>query len=499
MINIIYLFLWGVPLYYFIRDFFIFTNIRNFFDISLLEILKFSITQSLYSVALAFIVAIIPAYYISYKDNLLSRVLNSLVFIPFFFPVISLITVFSIVFNFGILKEFNILYTLKAILFANVFYNSPILLKSISNGIKSIPIEIEEAMELEGASKFQIFFYGQLPMIFPQILRGCVLVFTYCFLNFAIILGLGGIKFSTLESEIGSLLLGSTDFSKAMFLGILQFLILLVLNTLISFVPEYEIINKSKKRNLPIIFKMFSIIYCILQYSVIILAILFSFFNIFNGEFTLVGYKNLFFTDILYEYNIIKSLVNSIILSLIVSFFVIIFTYLIIKNYNRLTGIIIFANLGISGAFLGVVLYYLNILFNIPLTILLMIGYLLSTIPIAYSFIYQYIKKFPIEIIESSKLDCINNFQKWIYIEFPILKRLLISSFLQIFAIIFGEFTLGYTMQIESYLPIVSITNYNLLSNKLYLESSAFSTILLLIIFIVFLLGEWIKDEYNKR
>lgn len=499
MINIVYLFLWGVPLYYFTRDFFIYDEIRDFFDISLLELINFSLTQAIYSVILAFIIAIIPAYYISYKENRLSKLLNSLIFIPFFFPVISLITVFSIIFNCGFFKELEILYSLKGILLANIFYNSPILIKFISNGIKSVPSELEEAMELEGASKVQIFFYGQLPVVFPQIMKGCILVFTYCFLNFAVILGLGGIKYSTLESEIGSLLLGSTDFSKAMLLGGIQFLILLFLNYLVSFIPEYEIITRVKKKNLSILFTIFSIIYSIFQYGVVFLAVIFSFFNIFNGKFTLLGYKNLFFTSVFSEYRIIESLINSGILSFVVSFFIIVFTYLIIKNYSKLTAVIIFANLGISGAFLGVILYYLNILFDIPLYFLLAIGYLLTGIPITYSFIYQYVKKFPIEIIENSNLDCKNRFQEYIYVEFPILKKIFISSFLQIFAIVFGEFTLGYTMQIESYFPIVSITNYTLLSNKLYLESSAFSTIVLSIIFILFLIGEVVRDEYSKR
>ena len=78
-------------------------------------------------------------------------------------------------------------------------------------------------------------------MILPQIFRGFILVFTYCFTGFGIILSLGGIRFSTLEVEIASTLMGELNFSKAMIFGMIQFFILIILNLTGVFVKEYEL------------------------------------------------------------------------------------------------------------------------------------------------------------------------------------------------------------------------------------------------------------------
>lgn len=495
IINIFCGMAWILPVYFFARDFFNIEDLKNISNKHLIEVLSFSIKQGVYSTIFSFFISLIPAYYVAYNKNILTKLINGLIFIPFFFPVISVVTVFSIVFNLGIFKNFNILYSLKAIIIANIFYNSPIFIKYISDGLQRIPKELNEAMKVDGASDIIIFIKGQLPLILPQVFRGFILVFTYCFLGFGIVLSLGGIKFSTLEVEIATTLMIGSDFSKAMFLGAIQIIILLMFNILGIAVKEYELIGNSEQRKTPGCFMLYSTIYMLLEYSVIIFAFVYSFFDIFTGKFAFVAYKNLFSEKFGEDYAVLESLFNSLKLSLIVSIISVIIIYIIIKNYSRITDIIIFSNLGISGAFLAVTLYYLNILFDIPLVVLLVIGYLIAVIPIGYSFMYQYIKKFPKEILESGDLDCKNFIQKFVYIEFPILRNIFLSAFLQIFAVVFGEFTIGYTMQLEDVYPVVSLVNYSMVSNKQYMESSAFTSIIILIILTTFILGEYLKIE----
>lgn len=496
-INFLYIFLWGVPIFYFIKDFFEIDSLSILKERYIQEIIFFSIKQGIYSTVIALIVALIPAYYSSYKKDKISKCIQGLIFIPFFFPVISIVTIFSLIFNLPFLKELNILYTLKGIIIANVFYNSPIFVKYISEGLKKIPKELSEAMKIDGANEIVIFFKGQLPLILPQIFRAFILVFTYCFLSLGIILSLGGIKYSNIEVEIANTLMGGADFSKAMILGGVQFIILLLFNTLGIFIKEYEISGEQEARKVNIFFKFYSIIYMIFQYGIILLTFLLSFINQLTGKISFKAYLNIFSSEFNREFKIIESIFNSFFISIVVSIISVLIIYLIIKNYSRITDLIIFSNMGISGAFLAITLYYLNVLFNIPLIILLGIGYLIGVIPIGYSFMYQYIKKFSVEILESAELDCYNFFQKFIYIEFPILKNIFISSFLQIFAIIFGEFTIVYTMQLGDILPIASLVNYSLVTNKKYMESSAFSAVILFIILISFLLGEHLKSKDN--
>lgn len=493
VVNLICMGIWILPIYFFVRDFFDLDSINM--GESIIKILILSIKQGLYTAIFSFLIALVPAYYSSYKKNFLTKLLDGLIFVPFFFPVISVVTVFSIIFNLDILKNLNILYTFKAIIIANVFYNSPIFVKYINEGLKQIPKDIIEAMRIDGAGSLRIFIQGQLPLILPQIFRAFILVFTYGFLGFGIVLALGGIRFSTLEIEIATSFMAGGNFSRAMYLGFLQVLILIGVNVIKIFIPEYEVIESPKNKNLPVIFKVYSIFYIIIEYGVVMFSFIYSFVNIFTGEISLIAYRKLFSKDIMEEYQIVESIINSFEISIIVSILIIIITYIIIKNYTAITDILIFANLGISGAFLAITLYYMNILFDIPLFILLVLGYLIASIPIAYSFMYQYVKRFPVEILESSRLDCKNRFQQFIYIELPILKNIFLSTFLQIFAVIFGEFTIAYTMQLEDLFPLVSLVNYSLVSDKLYMESSALTSIVVGIILISFILGEMIKRK----
>ena len=386
ILNFFYGVLWFTPLYFFVRDFFNINDIGIIFEKDTFNIMLFSIKQGLYSTLIALLVALIPAYLTAYERGTISKLLQGLLFIPFFFPVISTVTIFSIIFNLEFFRNLNILYTLKAIVIANVFYNSPIFIKYISEGFKRIPKEIVEAMKLDGAGKIKIFFSGQLPLIMPQLFRAFILVFTYCFVGFGIILSLGGIQFSTLEVEIATTLMSDLNFSKAMIYGLLQFVILIILNSIGGKITEYELEGEEEIQKQNLFMRGYSVIYLILQYFVVFSSVVFSFYNYYIGKFSFDAYKRIFSQEFNEEFEVIKGIINSIGISTVVSFITVIFIYLIIKNYNRLIDIIIFANLGVSGAFLAISLFYLNVLFDIPLIALLIVGYVLSSIPVAVSY-----------------------------------------------------------------------------------------------------------------
>jgi thiamine transport system permease protein len=74
----------------------------------------------------------------------------------------------------------------------------------------------------------------------------------------------------------------------------------------------------------------------------------------------------------------------------------------------------------------------------------------------------------------------------------------MISVFLQIFAIIYGEFTITYTMQVRDFFPLVSVVNYSLSANRQYLEANALSAFNIAIIIIIFVLSNRIKNRFYK-
>lgn len=497
-LNLFYVTLWGIPIFLFARDFFHVGDMAGIFNISTYRIVAFSFKQASISVVLSFFLAIVPAYYIAYKRDRMSRLLESLIFIPFFFPVISTIVAFSIIFNLGFFKELQVLYSLKAIIIANVFYNSPIFLKYLGEGMRSIPKEILEAARLEGAGEREIFLKVKLPLIMPQVFRGFFLVFVYCFTSFAIILSLGGINYSTLEVEIATTLMGSFDFSRAFALGIVQFGILTIVNSLGQSIEGYELKGEGDIKEVSWFTNIYSMIYLVFEYAIVLTGLVFAFFNFYTGRISAAAFMSLFSRSLNESYPVLKGLLNSLVLSGAVSLLTLIFTYLILKNYTKLTNYIIFSTFGFSSAFLAITLVYLNILWNIPLWFLLLVGYFITSIPVAYSFMYQYVREFPVEILEAGRIDGAGTVDIFLKIELPILKNIFISIFLQIFAIVFGEFTITYTMQVGDIFPLVSLVNYSMASDKLFLESSSLSALNLVIIIGLFILSQYIKDREHK-
>lgn len=487
-----------LPFLIFIKNFFSLEEINIFMFNDIFEILLFTIKQSLISSFFCFIFSILPAKYAANNNTLLSKFIDKLNFIPFFFPVISLITIFSLVFSEKILGAYSPLYTLKIIIIAHTFYNSPIFVKYISEALKKVPHSLVEIMQLENFNRFQIFYKFEIFIILPQIFKAFILVFTYCFLSFAIILSLGGIKYTNLEIEIASSFRGTFNFSYAIILGLIQFIILGIINFLSRFIKEYEFSSYHYKCKTNIFTFIFSLLYTIIEYSVVLSSIILSFYDYFKGEFTLKYFLKLFNNDFNLEYPIIVSLKNSLLVAFVVSLLVVILAYLLIENYSLLVDIFIFSNMGLSGTFLAISLYYLYINFNINIFLLISFGYVISNLPIAYSFLYQSIKSYPKILDDNARIYTRNYIQAFFNVKFKILKNTFIAAFLQVFAIIFGEFTIAYTMQLGDIFPIASIINYNMISEKKYLESSAFSTLILIIIFILFMSGEIFKRKNKK-
>jgi thiamine transport system permease protein len=391
------------------------------------------------------------------------------------------------------------MYSFTAIIIAHVFYNSPIFVKYLSEGLRRIPQSLKESAYVEGAGKVKTFFYIELPLIVPSISRAFFLVFTYSFTSFAIVLNLGGIKYSTLEVAIATTLKGTLNFSKALSYALIQFIVLTLINIFMSKFepqsfeynePEYSANKKTGKLSLVI-----SIFYLVFEYSLVIIGIASCFFNFITLKFDLSGFINLFSKELNNRFPVIQSIFNSISVSAITGILATIAAYLLLKKYNKIINIAIMSTFGISSAFLGMALLYLNILYNIPFFILIILGFFLISVPLAYSFLYQPILSFDKKIIEAAKVDGANKLVIFSKIELPLLFSSFLSSFLQIFAIIYGEFTISYTMQIRDYFPLSSIVNYSLSSSRFYREATALSGLNVIIIFITFYLSSLIRKK----
>ncbi|MGL5797909.1 MAG: ABC transporter permease [Cetobacterium sp.] len=494
----IYLFLWLVPLIFFIKDFFDINEIKTFEMLDYFKLFKVSFVQGILSVLFSTLIAIIPAYYISIQKNMITNLLDSLIFIPFFFPTISTVVSFTLIYNLPIFKNINLLYSLKAIVIANIFYNSPIMIKYLSEGMKSIPKNIIEASKIDGLNEMEVFYKIKLPLIFPQIFRGMFLVFIYTFSSFGIVLALGGIKYSNLEVEIANTLLRDANFTKALLLGSFQFFFLILINCLGDLYSPYELEGEFIEKKASILTIVYSIFYLLIELLIVFIGIFYGFYNFYTGSFSFQSFFKLFSKDFNKIYPVIESISNSLILASVTPIVVILFSYLLLKNFTKLTSGIVFSTMGFSSAFLGISLIYVNIIYDINLKLLLLVGYFLITLPIAYSFMYQYIKEFPKDILDLARLDRLSALQTFLFIELPILKDIFLATYLQIFAIILGEFTISYSMQLGSDFPTIALVNYSLFSDKKLLESATLSSLNIIIVVILFYLSNKITQKNKK-
>ncbi len=495
-LDFVYMGIIFIPFIFFARDFFHFIDFIQVLNKKTFDILFFTIKQAFISATLALILGIIPGVYLSKSKGFMAKLINSSIFIPFFFPVISTVISFTIIFNWKIFKDLDILYTFNGIIIANIFYNLPLFVKYIGEGLNNIEKSLKEAFILETNSKFRIFFNLYLPLIKDSVLKGYFLAFSYCFSSFAIILSIGGIKFTTLEVAIATTLKGSYDFSKAFSYGLLQFIILFLINYFINRKNESIELNKEEKNEKSNSFeKLYIIIYLIFEYGLVLISLVYAFYNYLENKFTFIYFKSLFSREFNKKFPVLLAIRNSTLIALVTAFITLILTYIFLKNKHKFTSTIILSSLGISSAFLGIGLIYLNILFNINYLILLIVGYLVITIPIAYSFMHYHINSFNKSLLEASYIDGSTPLKTFIYIEFPILKGVFLSTFLQVFAVIFTEFTISYTMQISDYLPTISIINYSMANSKYILESSALSGLNTIIIIILFLFSNSIYKK----
>jgi len=495
------------PMIFLIRDFFKPEDFLLIKDPKFIRVLWFSFYQAFLSSAFAFIVAIFPALYCAKNGNAVSLLLENTIFIPFFFPPVSMVIAFSTIFSSsGIIAGLgfnpNILYTLKAILIAHVFYNSPIFVKYISHSLMTIPPGVFDASRLEGINRFKILLKIEFPLILPSILKAFFLVFTYSFMSFAVVLNLGGIRYSTIEVSIANALRGNFNFSQALFYALVQFALLFVINFILSNVlkDNYEMAPPQKMRTKSsLVEKIVAWLYCLFEYTIIVIGLSGICYNHHEGTFTLKHLFNLFSQEMNVKFKTITSIFNSINVALIASTIATMIGYWLADLKTRLADFFILPLLGVSGAFIGMSLLYTNILYNVPFELLICFGFIFITVPLAYSFLFQSVKGFKPEWQEAAFIDGATRLTAFLYVKFPILVPAILAVFFQIFAIIYGEFTISYTMQIRDFFPLASVVNYSLSAHRYYLESQAFAALNTIIVFTTFFTASLLTKKLTKN
>jgi thiamine transport system permease protein len=202
-------------------------------------LLGFTMKQAALSTLFSVLLGLPGAYFIGRYDFPGKKILKSISTVPFVLPSILAVLGFILVFGHsGFINairaalsreetsSWRILYSLKAIILAHVFYNFPLTLRIVGDAWSSLPQSEYSAARSLGAGPLKAFLTVDLPRLIPGVLTSGVITFLYCFLSFAIILVLGGgPEFTTLEVEVYRLIKFQLDFSRGSGIAIFESII----------------------------------------------------------------------------------------------------------------------------------------------------------------------------------------------------------------------------------------------------------------------------------
>lgn len=178
----------------------------------------------------------VPAAYCLYRLRLPgATVLRGLLVMPFVLPTVVVGVAFrTLLAQNGPLGWLGLDGTPTAIIAALVFFNLSVVIRVVGTAWAGLDPRPEQAAASLGASPGQVFRTITLPSLRPAIISATSVVFLFCATAFGVVLTLGGVRYSTIETEIYLLTTNFLDLQGAAVLSILQSVMVLVLLALVG-------------------------------------------------------------------------------------------------------------------------------------------------------------------------------------------------------------------------------------------------------------------------
>lgn len=156
--------------------------------------------------------------------------LRAVVLVPFVMPTVVVGVAFrTLLSSSGPLGAFHLDGTPAAIIAAMVFFNLAVVVRTVGSFWEGMDRRREEAAAALGASPWQVLRTVTLPALRPVIVSAASVVFLFCATAFGIVLTLGGLRYSTVETEIYLLTTQFLDLRAAAGLSVLQVLVVTAL------------------------------------------------------------------------------------------------------------------------------------------------------------------------------------------------------------------------------------------------------------------------------
>jgi thiamine transport system permease protein len=158
------------------------------------------------------------------------RVLRGFVVTPFVMPTVVVGVAFrTLVASSGPLGWLHVDGTPVAIIAAMVFFNLAVVVRTVGALWEGLDRRREEAAAALGASPLQVLRTVTLPGLMPGIVSAASVVFLFCASSFGVVLTLGGLRYSTVETEIYLLTTQFLDLRAASALSVLQLVVVCAL------------------------------------------------------------------------------------------------------------------------------------------------------------------------------------------------------------------------------------------------------------------------------
>ncbi|WP_424949434.1 ABC transporter permease [Deinococcus sp.] len=179
------------------------------------------------------------------------EVLLRLLLLPFVTP--TLVAALGLLSLFGPrgLTGLDLSETPTLIVLGNLFFNLPLVMRLGYAGFLRAPPGLDAAARTLGASGWRAAVSVSLPLAWPGLAAGAVLVFLYSFLSFGLPLLLGGEKYATLEVEIYTLTAYELRLPEASALILLQLGVTLVASLLYLRLGRNSGVGVAVARDLP--------------------------------------------------------------------------------------------------------------------------------------------------------------------------------------------------------------------------------------------------------
>ncbi len=173
----------------------------------------------------------LPAAYVLHRVAIPGRTwIRAVLVVPFVLPTVVVGVAFELVIgDGGPLSFLGVDGSPVAIVAALVFFNASVVIRVVGGAWESLDPRPAEAAAALGASPRQVLRDVTLPSLRPAIVSAATVVFLFCATAFGIVLTLGGLRYSSVETQIYLLTTNLLDLQGAAALSVLQLLVVTVL------------------------------------------------------------------------------------------------------------------------------------------------------------------------------------------------------------------------------------------------------------------------------